>query len=343
MIWACGAESANARAQPYRAMRVWDAAGGGELTFDADAFGQRELGWIVEHALLVDRLWAALPQAGVKLHCPDSVVAMEQDEDGASLELDSGTRLRSRLVVAADGAGSKLRALAGIEPPRTTTTSAAWSRSSKANNRTRRPAGNVSCRPGHWRSCRSRMTATAVATDTPVRSCGRCPMPRPSACCMSTMAHSFASLKRLLPARWARSRPSPRVRHFRCAGNWRRPTGPVAWWWPGMRRMSCIRWQGRASTWAFAMSRHCGGRCTSALTPGARSATGSIPGAPQRLARWARQQRSDNALAAYAFDGLNRLFSNDAVAATLMRGPLLGLVGRLPPLTHAFWRHAAGR
>ena len=67
------------------------------------------------------------------------------------------------------------------------------------------------------------------------------------------------------------------------------------------------------------------------------------PGAPQRLARWARQQRSDNALAAYAFDGLNRLFSNDAVAATLLRGPLLGLVGRLPPLTHAFWRHAAGR
>ena len=38
---------ADARLQPYRAMRVWDAAGGGELTFDADAFGRRELGWIV--------------------------------------------------------------------------------------------------------------------------------------------------------------------------------------------------------------------------------------------------------------------------------------------------------
>ena len=47
---------ANARAQPYRRMRVWDAAGGGELVFDADAFGRRELGWITEHALLVDRL-----------------------------------------------------------------------------------------------------------------------------------------------------------------------------------------------------------------------------------------------------------------------------------------------
>src|SRR5687768_14165499 len=35
-----------ARLQPYRTMRVWDAAGGGEIVFDADAFGRQELGWI---------------------------------------------------------------------------------------------------------------------------------------------------------------------------------------------------------------------------------------------------------------------------------------------------------
>ena len=51
--------------EPYRRMRVWDASGGGELAIDADALGRRELGWIVEHGLLVDRLWAALPAAGV--------------------------------------------------------------------------------------------------------------------------------------------------------------------------------------------------------------------------------------------------------------------------------------
>ena len=83
-----------ARAQPYRAMRVWDAAGGGELVFDADRFGRRELGWIVEHALLVDRLWAALPGAGVRVHCPESVAGLTQDDDGVSVELDGGTRLR---------------------------------------------------------------------------------------------------------------------------------------------------------------------------------------------------------------------------------------------------------
>ena len=46
----------DACAQPYRRMRVWDAAGGDELRFDADALGQPVLGWIVENDLLVDRL-----------------------------------------------------------------------------------------------------------------------------------------------------------------------------------------------------------------------------------------------------------------------------------------------
>ena len=85
-VWAGVRE---ARLQPYRAMRVWDAAGGGELHFDADAFGRRELGWIVEHGLLVDKLWVALPAAGVQLHCPDQVESLELDLVGA-MQLHSG-------------------------------------------------------------------------------------------------------------------------------------------------------------------------------------------------------------------------------------------------------------
>jgi len=46
----------SARAHPYRRMRVWDAAGGGELDFNGDAFGREALGWIVENGLLLDRL-----------------------------------------------------------------------------------------------------------------------------------------------------------------------------------------------------------------------------------------------------------------------------------------------
>jgi 2-octaprenyl-3-methyl-6-methoxy-1,4-benzoquinol hydroxylase len=48
------------------------------------------------------------------------------------------------------------------------------------------------------------------------------------------------------------------------------------------------------------------------------------------------------ALAAHAFDGINRRYGSDGVAATLLRGPLLGLAGRLPPVTQRLWRRAAG-
>ena len=61
-----------------------------------------------------------------------------------------------------------------------------------------------------------------------------------------------------------------------------------------------------------------------------------------RLQRWARRRRSDNTVSAYAFEGINRLFSNADPLAALARGPLLGLAGKLPPLTRALWRHAAG-
>ena len=116
-IWA---DIAAARAQPYRRMRVWDAAGGGELAFDADAFGRRELGWIVEHNLLVDRLWAAMPAAGVQLHCPQQVQALDQDDDGVRLQLDDGACISARVAIAADGnaASKRMTAVSAAGTPR---------------------------------------------------------------------------------------------------------------------------------------------------------------------------------------------------------------------------------
>ena len=60
------------------------------------------------------------------------------------------------------------------------------------------------------------------------------------------------------------------------------------------------------------------------------------------MASWGRTRRSENATAAHAFGAINALFSNDAVATSLLRGPLLGLAGRLPPVAHMLWRRAAG-
>ena len=59
-------------------------------------------------------------------------------------------------------------------------------------------------------------------------------------------------------------------------------------------------------------------------------------------AMWMERGLSENTLAAYAFDGINRVYASDGVASTLLRGPLLGLAGRLPPVAHFLWRRAAG-
>jgi 2-octaprenyl-3-methyl-6-methoxy-1,4-benzoquinol hydroxylase len=65
-------------------------------------------------------------------------------------------------------------------------------------------------------------------------------------------------------------------------------------------------------------------------------------GAPVRLARHERVRRSESAVMAFSVEGLNRLFSNEQPLATLLRGPLLGIAGRLPLLRSALWRRAAG-
>ncbi|MCR2669562.1 hypothetical protein NSP01_23785, partial [Salmonella enterica] len=71
-----------------------------------------------ENGLLVDRLWAALPGAGVHLHCPARVEAMEQDERGVRLRLDDGRRVDAAVAIAAAGGESTLRARAGLEVSR---------------------------------------------------------------------------------------------------------------------------------------------------------------------------------------------------------------------------------
>jgi 2-octaprenyl-3-methyl-6-methoxy-1,4-benzoquinol hydroxylase len=64
--------------------------------------------------------------------------------------------------------------------------------------------------------------------------------------------------------------------------------------------------------------------------------------APSRLARWARARRSEDTIAAHAFDGINRLYTSDSLAAVLLRGPLLGVATRLRPVPRLLWKHAAG-
>ena len=105
------------RAAPYARMHVWDARSGGAIDFDAAASGRAWLGWIVENGLAQWTLWQALASAGVQRLCPAQVTGYQVREDRVVLELEAGetASVAARLLVAADGAGSPLRRMAGLD------------------------------------------------------------------------------------------------------------------------------------------------------------------------------------------------------------------------------------
>jgi 2-octaprenyl-3-methyl-6-methoxy-1,4-benzoquinol hydroxylase len=151
--------------------------------FDADALARRELGWIVEHGLLVDRLWSALPAAGVHVHCPARVVELAQHDDGARLRLDDGGMLDARMVLAADGADSTVRELAGIATATHDYAQRGVVAFVSPGSRTRRTAWQRFLPGGRWRCCRSLTTwLRPTRRVARVRSSGRCRMPRRNAC-----------------------------------------------------------------------------------------------------------------------------------------------------------------
>jgi 2-octaprenyl-6-methoxyphenol hydroxylase len=80
----------------------------------------------------------------------------------------------------------------------------------------------------------------------------------------------------------------------------------------------------------------------------AEGVTGAVrlgldPGGPDVLRAYERARRFDTVAMAAATDGLNRLFSNDALPLRLARDLGLGLVDRLPALKGFFIREAAQR
>jgi 2-octaprenyl-6-methoxyphenol hydroxylase len=109
-----------ADAQPILSMEITDSRAGDAvrpvfLTFDAAV----EDGAPFAHMAPNDRLAAALAgaaeAAGVRLTAPDSVVDFSASPAGVDIRLASGEARRAKLLVAADGVRSRLRARAGIK------------------------------------------------------------------------------------------------------------------------------------------------------------------------------------------------------------------------------------
>lgn len=104
------------RSCPYRHMHVEESGHETVLEFEAPRFGLERLGTIVENAAVQSVLWRlATSNPMLRLLCPERVRSWQSGPDVVRLELESGARLDAALVVAADGADSTLRRLAGID------------------------------------------------------------------------------------------------------------------------------------------------------------------------------------------------------------------------------------
>lgn len=325
-----------ARTQAYRRMRVWDAAAGTELVFDGDELGRDGLGWIVENAVLVDRLWQALGgENNVRRYCPDRLAALHNDADRVRVGLSSGAQLSAPLAVAADGAASRVREQLGIA----CTVHDYQQRAVVAYVRTALP---------HHETAWQRFLPTGPLAFLP---CRHDALPGSPAGHVSsivwTLPESEAQrLAALEPADFCREL----TRAFDARlGDVQAVSQRASF--PLRRQLASAYVAGRvllAGDAAHAVHPlagqgvNLGLRDVAALRALLARAGSRDIGAAHRLAQYQRQRRSDNTLAAYSFEAINRLFSNDAPLPTLLRGHLLGLAGRIAPMRQWLAGHALG-
>jgi 2-polyprenylphenol 6-hydroxylase len=318
------------RACPYRRMHVWDALAPGTLDFDSADDGTATLGYIVENRLIQATLWQALQgDTRVTVQCPARVAATAIDGERRTIELDDGSRISTRLVVAADGGDSVLRELTGIATrdrdyaqravvAHVTTTRAheatAWQRFL--------PGATIAFLPlsdGRssivWSAPEAEATRLLTLDDGTFCSELGAAFDFRLGTIASTTARAAFPLRLKLAKRYAAER-------FALVGDAAHIVHPLAGQGVnlGLRDVAEL-----------------------VATAGAERAAGRDFAAASALRRYERRRRSDNALSAHAFDAIQRVFGSDAMELAALRGAGLALVDRIAPLKRLFARHAAGR
>lgn len=101
------------RTSPYAEMQVWDGSGTGQVHFSAASVHAEVLGHIVENRVVQDGLLDALYEADLGLLPGARLEQLRRSGDDWLLTLSDGRELRAPLLIAADGANSAVRRLAG--------------------------------------------------------------------------------------------------------------------------------------------------------------------------------------------------------------------------------------
>lgn len=320
-----------ARAGPYRRMHVWDALAAGELVFDASEHGQAALGWIVENRLLQHALWMAL-SAGVtpvRVYSPNTIDHLDNGEDGVTVGLADGTRLRARLLVGADGVASPLRSRLGIATrdrdygqravvahvtPERSHESTAWQRFQPGGPLALLPLADGRCSIV-WSLPEAEATRVLALDDTAFRDELGCASDFRLGVITATTPRLAFPLRMRLAERYVSGR---------CAliGDAAHGVHPLAGQGMnlGLRDVANLRTQ-------LAQARQRGGDI----------------GAAHVLRRYERERRSENTLAAHGLDLIERTYSSDSMGIALVRGAALSLAHRVTPLRHLLGAAAAGR
>ena len=102
------------RTCPYKRMRVWETAG--DTEFNSDDINCTELGFIVENRITQLALLEKLADfENIELISPVSIKKINYlINDQTSVELDDGTALQTKLLIAADGGNSRVRLAVGL-------------------------------------------------------------------------------------------------------------------------------------------------------------------------------------------------------------------------------------
>lgn len=314
---------------PFRDMRVWDAGGTGEIHFDSAELGEPTLGYIIEQRVIQAALNArmgALPS--LDRRCPALLVSFDIGPDRTTITLGNGQRLTARLLVAADGAESQVRGMAGIRTEvhsydQEAVVAVVTTEQSHQQTAWQRflPSGPLAFLP--LRDGRS----SIVWTTTPGRAAELCALERGAF--MSELSAAFGHrlgavigveervrfpLQRLHASRYISERVA-------LIGDAAHVIHPLAGQGVnlGLLDAACL---------------------AEVLLDTQRS--GRDPGRQSNLRRYERWRHGNNQAMQYAMDGFKGLFGASAAPVRTVRTLGLGLVDRLGPVKQLIARHAMG-
>ncbi len=301
------------------------------MHYDHQSVGSEPLGHIVENRTLRRSLLAraqALAGPALTLAMPDKVVSVEPEAQSVQLRLAGGGAASATLVVAADGKGSMLRRLAGIDVLRwnyrqvgiVATIAHAQPHGGLALERFF-PDGPLAVLP----MIGQRSSIVWAAQERLARDL----VPLPDDAFAEELAERIGDRLGEI------SLAGPRWHYPLSMTQAKRYTAPrLALVGDAARAIHPLAGQG----WNLAL------RDVGALAELVVDAkrVGLDIGSSALLARYERWRRFDSLALIAVTDGLNRLFGNDLLPLRLVRELGLGLVERTPPLKRFFMHHAMG-